>query len=351
MNIRSLCSSSVGTTIANLVARSLAIALLSIPLTSVHAAEKDKAGAKDHSLVSRYAGSILHNYGTSGFEQVELPLGPYEEGDGKSKPTKSLTVEGKVFNYAYWGPANRSDLELFRNYESALAKAGFVIRYACAEPERCRSEGLIKHAVDWTNRTNTFEGGFDGLSRMEDNSHYPPRFLVAQLARSASDVFVALTIAPPSSTEKDRGVGAPYFLQVIEAQPMETGNVTVDASAIQKGLESDGKVALYGVYFDTGAAVVKPESKPQLEQMARWMKEHMAAKVFIVGHTDNVGNFAGNTALSQRRAEAVAQALGTGWGIEPSRMQARGVANLSPVAANASDAQRAKNRRVELVLQ
>lgn len=74
------------------------------------------------------------------------------------------------------------------------------------------------------------------------------------------------------------------------------------------------------------------------------------ARVFIVGHTDNQGDFENNLVLSQRRAQAVADALSTRFGIAAKRMTARGVANLAPVAPNDEEAGRARNRRVELVL-
>lgn len=186
---------------------------------------------------------------------------------------------------------------------------------------------------------------------MEENGNYPPRFLVAQ-RKGESDLYASLTVQPPSSTETDRGVGARYFLQVVETQPMRTDAVTVlDAASMQKGIAAEGKVALYGVNFDTGSAVVRPDSKPQLEQMARLLAADEKLKVFIVGHTDNVGDFQANLALSQRRAEAIAKALAQDYKIAAQRLVARGVANLAPVAANASEAGRQKNRRVELVAQ
>ncbi len=72
--------------------------------------------------------------------------------------------------------------------------------------------------------------------------------------------------------------------------------------------------------------------------------------MFVVGHADNNGELQGNTQLSQKRAEAVVAALSTRYGLAPSRMLGRGVANLAPLAANDTDEERAPNRRVELVV-
>jgi OOP family OmpA-OmpF porin len=125
----------------------------------------------------------------------------------------------------------------------------------------------------------------------------------------------------------------------------------LDAPALQKALQSDGKVALYGVYFDTDKATLKPESKAQLDQMAQLLKTAPALKVFIVGHTDNQGQFAHNQELSQQRADAVVKALSSQYGIAAGRLSGKGVASLAPVASNDAEPGRAKNRRVELVLQ
>lgn len=326
----------------------LPLALFAVTASAV---EKDKPGARDHPLVSRYQGSVLHNQGSSGFEQVELPLARYDAAQQPARPAKSQRVEGKVLNYAYWAPAGRSDLEVFRNYESALAKSGFTLLFVCDEPARCHADGLGRFAADWTGRSSSFQGGYNALSNMDDSGNFPPRFLVAQLKGPQGDVFVSLTVRPPSSVQDGKGVGPPYFLQVVEVQAMRTDAVTVNAAALQRGLAADGKVALYGVFFDTGSAVVKPESKAQLDEMARLMVASPALKVFIVGHTDNVGDLSANLALSQRRAEAIAAWLVQNGKVDARRLSARGIANVSPVAANDSEAGRARNRRVELVAQ
>ena len=85
--------------------------------------------------------------------------------------------------------------------------------------------------------------------------------------------------------------------------------------------------------------------------MAKLLKAEAGLRVFIVGHTDNQGGVDDNLALSRHRAEAVAAALATEYGIDARRLSARGVANFAPLATNADEAGRAKNRRVELVVQ
>ena len=81
------------------------------------------------------------------------------------------------------------------------------------------------------------------------------------------------------------------------------------------GIGANGAVAIYGIYFDTAKADLKPESEPALAEVAKLLKENPALKVFVVGHTDMVGDPAANMKLSQARAQAVVSALVAKYGI------------------------------------
>ena len=116
-----------------------------------------------------------------------------------------------------------------------------------------------------------------------------------------------------------------------------------------KGLGETGHIALYSTYFDTDKAIVKPESRPTLGQIAKLLTGQPQLNVFIVGHTDSQGAFDYNMDLSKRRAEAIAAELVKSYRIAPTRLHTTGVGMLAPVGSNASDSGRALNRRVELV--
>ena len=123
----------------------------------------------------------------------------------------------------------------------------------------------------------------------------------------------------------------------------------VDAAAIAKGLGEKGHVALYGIYFDTDKAVVKPDSRPTLEEIAKLLRAQPQLNVVIVGHTDSQGGHDYNMDLSRRRADAIAAELAKSYQIGRTRLRTAGVGYLAPVASNASQDGRALNRRVELV--
>jgi outer membrane protein OmpA-like peptidoglycan-associated protein len=103
--------------------------------------------------------------------------------------------------------------------------------------------------------------------------------------------------------------------------------------------------------FDSGKAEIKPESDVALEQISKLLLSNAALKVYVVGHTDNVGTIEANMKLSKERADAVVNALVTKYGIQAARLKSYGVASLVPVASNDNEEGKAKNRRVELVKQ
>ena len=102
--------------------------------------------------------------------------------------------------------------------------------------------------------------------------------------------------------------------------------------------------------FATGSAVLPPAALPALQQAAAQIKALPAATVIeIGGHTDNVGNPDANMALSQRRADAVRDALVQN-GVSPSMLTAKGYGDTKPAASNDTTDGRAQNRRTEFTV-
>lgn len=101
------------------------------------------------------------------------------------------------------------------------------------------------------------------------------------------------------------------------------------------------------VFFETGSANLKPESKRQLNNIVKVMKAYPKVNIQTQGHTDNVGNAANNKTLSQKRADSVKAYLQQ-QGVPANRMTAKGFGDAKPRAKNDSAANKAKNRRTEL---
>ncbi len=138
-------------------------------------------------------------------------------------------------------------------------------------------------------------------------------------------------------------------LDTIQVGQLADRMVVVSAAEINKGLATEGKIALYGILFDFNKSTIKPESRPTLDEIAKFLKANPAQNVYVIGHTDNVGGFESNMQLSNSRAAAVVADLSRTYGIAAGRMIASGVGLQAPVASNATEEGRAKNRRVELL--
>src|SRR6185503_4673402 len=166
------------------------------------------------------------------------------------------------------------------------------------------------------------------------------RYVMGHKKDGDSDIYASVV-----TSKNNDAVTAELVVAVVGAMD----NKMVDAAAMAKGLGETGHIALYGIYFDTDKAVVKPESRPTLEQIAKLLAGQPQLNVFIVGHTDNQGAYDYNLDLSRRRAEAVAAELVKNFRIAQARLRTAGVGFLAPVGSNGNEAGRALNRRVELV--
>ena len=123
---------------------------------------------------------------------------------------------------------------------------------------------------------------------------------------------------------------------------------TTDMSAVEKAIAETGKFVTNNILFETAKATLKPESMEEIQKVADYMKKNPTARFEVQGHTDNQGSDKINDPLSQQRAEAVIKAL-EGLGVDGFNLRAVGKGSHMPVADNATDEGRAKNRRVEFI--
>jgi outer membrane protein OmpA-like peptidoglycan-associated protein len=297
------------------------------------AAQGDVKGSKDHPMISRYAGSTISSYAVRAFDEGNLITGSVRT-RGKLDDSNRLKLEGKIYRIVYTNPKGRSTLEVLRNYEQAMQKANFEILFTCKNNE-CGGR-------DFNHTVAPYTGKFG-------DNYRDQRYIVGKLARAEGDLYASIYIVRDTihgGWQKNRVFSR---IVVIETRPMQTGMVTFNVDAMAQEISQTGHIALYGIYFDTNKAIVKPESKPTIVEIAALLKKNPDLELVVVGHTDNVGSFDYNMGLSQRRAKAVAGTLVSEYGISAKRLQSWGVGYLSPVASNRSDEGRAKNRRVELV--
>lgn len=293
-----------------------AIALLGTDI--VAAVEADVKGSKDYPGLGRFADSVITGYEVKDFDETKIQAAVFK--DGKTSDQRKL--EGRVTRIAYRAAEGPSIAEVFRNFENQVTGSGYQMLLKC-ETDECGAIPFIE-TLDLLNVPMMWVDGFDY------------RYLSAQKDKTFLEVVVS---------ENNGRVFAE--LNVIETAGLE--NKMVNAAEMAQGLGDAGHIALYGIYFDTDKADIKPESRPTLDEIAKLLREQRDLKVYVVGHTDSQGGYDYNLQLSRRRAAAVALDLAKTYGVERARLSSAGVGFLAPIGSNASEAGRALNRRVELV--
>lgn len=276
---------------------SIATAILIVTALTSAGQTKDVAGSKDPALFTRMPGFTIDEYREQQFDAYEFTV-------QKGNSTAKQHVEGHwmhwryVFNPAAGTPPSR--LQIARNFQNAAQRLGGKTLYDAGPGNDYNSTLLI--------------------------------------SRNGTDTWVELMPR-----------GTAYYLLIVEVQAMQQ-DVVANADALKSGLTDTGHAEVPGIFFDTAKSDVKPESQPALQEVVKMLKGSPALKVWVVGHTDNVGTAEANVALSNARAAAVVKAL-VAAGIDARRLTPHGDGPFAPVAANKTEDGRARNRRVELVAQ
>ncbi|HET9930321.1 MAG TPA: OmpA family protein, partial [Polyangiaceae bacterium] len=212
----------------------------------------------------------------------------------------------------------------------SLPKLGTVVGILTDGESNGPVAGARIRATDRKNRELELAGDAAGAFRI---TNIPPGHL--KLTIEASGYF-------PTTTEVD--VKALDELQtriVLNKRPAQP-NVVVQGREVKLRKQ---------VHFATDSADIMPDSMALLEEIADVLNQHTEIpQVEVQGHTDNTGTAPHNLRLSQERAQAVVDAL-VRLRVDPSRLTAKGYGQEKPIAANASEAGRARNRRVQLIIQ
>lgn len=141
----------------------------------------------------------------------------------------------------------------------------------------------------------------------------------------------------------------PLTLQVVRIELPPAPSAPVPAvSPIESALAQKKPVEIYGIYFDFNSDAIRPQSTRVLQQIAGILERNPDWKLSVGGHTDSIGDDKFNQNLSQRRAEAVKNALVKQYKISPDRLSTSGFGSSRPIADNSTIEGRARNRRVEL---
>jgi outer membrane protein OmpA-like peptidoglycan-associated protein len=327
----------------------------------------DRKGSTDHPLLKRYEGSFVVASEQKAFAAFALPLSRLEVVTGQRdqnrnrvhEPRNKKPLEGPYTRLVYLIPANRSPLEVMRNYDDEIKSKGGKTLFECQGPDcggnATRSSGggsgdmsMAMYLYPAERVTDKF--GTNGHCAVAGGPIADQRYMAAEIPNRGAHVSIlTYSLQPRTPACKAFSGRTIAVIDIVESKPRETKMVTVNASEMASAISTAGRVALYGILFDFNKADINPASEPTLEQIGKLLKGQPALKLLVVGHTDNVGTFPFNMDLSLRRAAAVVVALTSRYGATKDRLFPVGVSYASPVAPNSTEDGRAKNRRVELV--
>lgn len=330
------------------------ISIFVLAVVSTQHGFSDVDGASDHPLIKRITGSEIFFSKRADFDQLKLALGKIKWNGGEMRvdPFEHVVVEGKVLTNYYLVPEGLGTLEVLRNYEQELREQGFEILFS--------GRGEELETPGYNNEVAREVFGMKGsYATPEEKAQWPfqqarentAAYLAARKKTETGEIFVSVYVVNNTLADwlkilpLDRTL---VRLDVCEVQPREQRMELVTREQMAGEISLNGRIALYGILFDFNSATLRSESEPTLAEAAALLEANPDLRILVVGHTDTVGSFSFNKDLSQKRAESVVADL-IRRGIKSDRLFPVGVSFASPVATNATEDGRAKNRRVELV--
>jgi OmpA-OmpF porin, OOP family len=360
--------------LANLILNAISTAILAFVVAGSPVAAQDSSpelnallardvrGGADNPLVGRYEGSVLFAQTVKDFDEITLPSGPAEGKPfrpAEQKFTATVVAQGRITRSIYIAPPGRSALEVTANFTEALTMKGFEPVFSCTREGCGKSFEMLKYRWDKP-QTHVLGKDYEHVRvlTIKDNlftNLSDIRYSLYKKSVPEGTSYVALYAAVHNGNsnvyQRTLASRAGILVEIVEPRAMERRMMVVSAAEITGKIATEGKAAFYGILFDFDKAEIKVESEPQLAEMAKFLQMNPSLRVFIIGHTDNMGTLEYNMKLSERRADAVVKSLAGKYRIDPKRMTPRGLASLAPVASNRTDEGRGKNRRVEMVEQ
>jgi len=298
---------------------------------------KDIAGAEDNPLISRFQGSTIQYYRAVKWDKYVLPYSKY--GDNQPWPwKKTLELQGQINRIQYVTSKDNNAAYVYMNYLNALKKSDWEILYSGSGDDELGTE-----SYSW--QYYMFQGGLN--LRDKFGSKYGFRggnyaYIAAKYEDNDTSYYAAIYIIEQDDETM-------INQDIIKVKNPDVGLVT--AKLLTEKIDKKGHLALDGIFFETGKATLTENSVPALKNIAEYINLNKDKKYFIVGHTDNVGDFALNMNLSENRAKAVMNELISKYNVDLNQLKAYGVANLTPMVSNSTEEGKAKNRRVEIVEQ
>ncbi len=291
-----------------------------------------------------------------------MPIGPWRAIGGAV-----LVAEGAIRQSAYRLPlAGATTLQLLAGLRAQLVRQGFEVLFECdaascggfdfrfdtnvlAEPEMHVDLGDFRYLAARKDQGGTAEFVSLLVSRSSETG-FVQVFRVTKVAAAAPAAAQAAAQAGGTAAAP-----APSLPELAPVDPVDNQRSDLSTEAAAVGptgalLESGGRVVLDDLSFGTGSSELAPGDYPSLKALADYLAANPARAVVLVGHTDASGGLESNIALSKRRAASVVAHLVRDLAVARGQVSAQGVGYLVPRSSNLTEAGRAQNRRVEVVL-
>ena len=326
-----------------------------VALASPFLAAKDATGAKDHPDFKRITGSEIIWYRASKFDELNVALERVEFDYDKQvfKKTKRDKAEGALTTIYYKLPADSTTLEAIRQYQAELKPAGYETLFTAENDKLDDGYGrFVEQTFPTAKKT-------DQLQYLHEFNKDEQRYAVLKgKGKAGNETYVSIYafrlddvstgFGKLTEAHKLAKGNVVARVDILETKAMDARMTAVKADEITSSIDTEGRIAIYGINFDTDKTDIKPESADSIAEIA---KAIMGGKgtYLIVGHTDNQGDLNYNQTLSLKRATAVTAALTGEYKIPADRVIPVGVGMAAPLAPNTNDKGRAKNRRVEIV--
>jgi len=253
--------------------------------------DSEECKGQDSPLLSRMPGCGVYECSKKDFDAYDLVINR----DGETQ-----THEGAGQQLQFICQVSASPLQLLRNAEAALRKAGYTVVFSGRHPNNDNPAVTARKGAQWIAvQTSMF-------------NEFPTYELTSVLEKAMAQ------------------------------------EISASAQAMSDAIAKSGKLDVYGITFATGQATITPASDAVLNDVLAVLTANADWKLRIEGHTDNVGDKAANLKLSNARAAAVAAWL-AGKGIDGARLTTAGLGDSQPVGENTTEEGRARNRRVVLV--
>lgn len=266
-----------------------------------------------------------------------LPQGIWDRGE---MPTR--TVEGRVTQQAWRiEAASLTTLQLVRPLREQLRNDRYRIIFEC-QTEACGGFDFrfgIEVLPPPEMRVNIGDFRFLAAERIGADG---PEYLTLLTSRTAGAGYVQITHIGPLTD-------VPAPIADAKAAPLRVLDAAPDATLADQ-LEQIGRAVLADLSFETGSAQLAEQDNASLQALADYLANAPERRVALVGHTDSSGSLEINIALSKRRAASVLERLVSAYGVDRGQLEAEGMGYLAPISSNLTEAGRAANRRVEVIV-